>query len=120
MQRIQASGAAGSINLGARAAGKARSGRVVWNPRIEDHHESSADPATDLEMRRGANNFFILAHASVHLADRRKVEWKSLFGMQLRHVSGTIFLLSAASYRDRHFLGTHWDDCSRCRCGSPA
>ena len=107
MQRIQASGAAGSINLGARAAGKAPSGRVVWNPRSENRHESAAGLATDLEMRRSANNFFILAHASVHLADRRKVEWKSIFGMQLRHGSGTIFLLSAGSHRDRHSLGTH-------------
>ena len=57
-------------------------------------------------MRRGANHFFILAHESLHLADRGKVEWKSLFGIQLRHVSGTIFLLSAALHRDRHYLGT--------------
>ena len=80
---------------------------MAWNPRSENRHESAADPATDLEMRRGANNFFILAHASMYLADRRKVEWKSLFGMQLRHVSGTIFLLSAASHCDRHSLGSH-------------
>ena len=77
----------------------------MWNSWIENRHESSAGPATDLEMRRGANNIFILAHESLNLADHGKVEWKSLFGMQLRHVSGTISLLSAALHRDRHYLG---------------